>query len=214
MKMTVDSLEFSFPKSFQVIKYDDEIESFKQLSSTMQFRCECEKCPSHKCQKDICDKYSDCTRKREYEGLKGIDLIAIDNNSEILYLIESKDYRKTTSPSVDHIVNEVAKKYRDTLFGIWCGSICERDVKNRNILHLARTKPYGIKFIFHFESPNVPYSSGLFRSVQSDSNKKLVPLKNMERRLREKLQMMKDYVEVCDIDSKSVHKYPWSVSGR
>ena len=134
-------------------------------------------------------------------------------SKKILYIIESKDYRKVSAPPVDHIANEVAKKFRDTLFGIWSGSICEEDTENRNFLYLARTKPYNLQFIFHFESPTVPYNSGLYRASIS-GEKKVVSLLQMQEKLDRLLGPMKNYLMVFDISSKTEKDYPWTVSKR
>jgi len=226
MKINVNSLDFSFPANFDVIKFDDRIESYKNLSSSMQFPCECEKCPSRDCEK--CKQtdwyvYKKCTKYKENEGLKGVDIIAIDLSNN-LYLIESKDYSKFNIKeekekkeeekkeeekykilSINHIADEVAKKFRDTLFAIWCGGICDKNSKNRSILNRIRTQTYKIQFIFHFESPiKKPYKSGLL--------KKIIPITNMQDLLRTKLSVMQNYVKVYDMDSKKLINYPWTVT--
>ena len=215
MKINVDSLDFSFPANFDVIKFDDNILSFKNLSSSMQFPCECFQCPSHNCNHEDCPDFINCDRRKIYEGLKGVDLIAEDKVNNNLYLIESKDYRKFYESDdaksgkklpISHIVDEVIKKFRDTLFGIWCGSICDRDPKTQTFLLLARTKQYNIQFIFHFESPPSPYSSGLYK------NGKAIPITNMQTLLRNKLSVMQNFVNVYDMDCRSTTNYPWTVT--
>ena len=212
-KQVVDSLVFSFPKDFQVVKYD-ELESYKRLGSSMQFKCECEKCPSRTCSSSGkgCDSQDKCHRRRQNEGLKGVDLVATDTSA--LYLIEAKDYRKNEKPPTSHIVDEVAKKFRDTLFGIWCGSHCEGDKATRQFLHLARTRPHQLAFIFHFESPLTLYPSGFYRKNLSEQRGKVVGLTTVCELLRKKLGPMGDYVNVVDMDYLShegSQQYRWTV---
>ncbi len=209
MKQQVDTLSFAFPTHFHGLKYDDDLASFKQLSASMQFACECVKCPSRHCTKGDCDDFQACNKRRTNEGLKGVDLLVSDTHGT-LFLIEAKDYRETVNPPMDHIVDEVAKKFRDTLFGIWCGSLCETDGVHKNFLHLARTRPYSLAFVFHFESSAAPYRTGLFRH-SSNGMTKVVSLTSMKQRLKQKLGPMRDYVMVCDTESRN---YPWTVSER
>lgn len=192
MEILVDSLKFSFPPGYEVIKYD-ECSSYKKFSSAFQLKCECEQCPSHDCQGEACVDFSKCELRQKTVGLKGVDLVAKTSNS--LYLIESKDYRKNDNPPVDHIIMEVVKKFRDTLFGIWCGSFCEIDHKKMSFFDKSRRTKLDLKFYFHFESPLLPYKSGLFRS-----STKAVPTGTVLERLKQKMGPMKDFVFVTDMD--------------
>ena len=210
--MEVDSLDFLFPTHFMVAKYDDDFTSFKQLSSSMQFECECSLCPSHSCKKKSCPSFQYCNRQRQNEGLKGVDIIALDDKQKMLFLIEAKDYRKEHNPPVDHIVAEVVKKFRDTLFGIWCGSLCETEKDKNGFLRLTRTKPFSLSFVFHFESPLVPYRTGLHRkSLTGDS--KVVSLTTLKQRLMQKLGPMKNYVTVCNMETTN-NNCAWTVTER
>jgi len=130
---------------------------------------------------------------------------ALVNNLEEKKEEEKKEEEKYKILSINHIADEVAKKFRDTLFAIWCGGICDKNSKNRSILNRIRTQTYKIQFIFHFESPiKKPYKSGLL--------KKIIPITNMQDLLRTKLSVMQNYVKVYDMDSKKLINYPWTVT--
>ena len=202
--MKVDSLEFLFPDGCQAWKYDEFL-FFKRLSNAFQFRCECEQCPSRECRKVNCPDFGSCSRRKTYDGLKGIDLIL--QQAHALILIEVKDYRKQTNPPLEHIADEVAKKFRDTLFGLWTGSIFSDLDEERNRLHAWRAASQDIRLIFHFESPRVPYSSGLYPQGQ------LVPLELMTRMLKRRLGPWGSKLEVVNAETLRAHRahFGWSV---
>ena len=199
MDVDVDTLKFCFPPQYKCVKYD-KCDSFNKLSSAFQMPCECIQCPSQNCKKGKCKDFKNCLRGKTNEGLKGVDLLATDGT--VLYLIESKDYRSTAKPPTDHIVMEVAKKFRDSLFGVWCGSFCESDVSKLTFFENIRRKKLVLKFYFHFESPSTPYPSGLFRATGSRGGvkTKTVPLIVMLDKLKQKMGPMGDYVFVGDMD--------------
>lgn len=128
----------------------------------------------------------------------------IAKNSSAVFLIESKDYRQNPTPPVDHIVNEVAKKFRDTLFGIWSGTLLGQNDDEERFLNGVLNAASQVNFIFHFESPIAPYASGFIR------NNKVVPLVNMQQSLEIKLGKLKNYLKVVDIDQPS--QCPWTVT--
>ena len=203
--MDVHSLKFTFEQPENAIKFDEQ-KGFQQLSTAFQMECECLQCGSHKCSKKGCSDYDKCTRKKKNEGLKGVDILF--KTPEFLYLIEAKDYRKCVNPPTDHIILEVAKKFRDTLFGVWCIGFISADESCKDFLKKIRMEDISIKFVFHFESPVVPYSSGLY-----GSKRKIVPLLDIQEKLAQKLGPMKDYLHVVDMDAMAIPStaYSWKV---
>ena len=202
--MDVDSLIFTFEQPEDAIKFD-ELKEFQKLSTAFQIECECIQCGSHTCAKKGCRDYDKCARKKKNEGLKGVDILF--KTSECLYLIEAKDYRKCVNPPTDHIILEVAKKFRDTLFGVWCVGFISADESCKNFLKKIRMEDIGIEFIFHFESPTTPYRSGLH-----GPKNKIVPLLDIQEKLAQKLVPMKDCLRVVDMDAMAVStKYSWTV---
>ena len=199
MDVDVDTLKFCFPPQYELVKYD-ECDSFNKLSSAFQMPCECIRCPSRTCPREKCKKINTCHRHKTNEGLKGVDILATDGT--ILYLIESKDYRRIDKPPTDHIVMEVAKKFRDSLFGVWCGSFCESDASKLIFFDNIRRKKLVLKFYFHFESPSTPYPSGFFRASGSNGGvkSKTVPLTTVLYRLKQKMGPLGDYVFAGDMD--------------
>lgn len=212
MDVDVDTLKFCFPPQYKCVKYD-ECDSFNKLSSAFQMPCECIQCPSQNCQKGRCKDFNNCHRRKKNEGLKGVDILAADGT--VLYLIESKDYRSNVKPPVDHIVMEVAKKFRDSLFGVWCGSFCESDNAKQTFFDDIRRKKLAVKFYFHFESPPTPYPSGFFRATGSHGGvkTKTVSLITMLARLKQKMGPMGDCVFVGDMDKmrQDPASFEWKV---
>lgn len=198
MEYKIDSLTFKFPDEYSVIKYDDQSKSLKMFQDKFQMPCECVQCPSHSCSKK-CKDYSSCNHQKTKTGMKAVDIIAYKENT--LNIIESKDYRKYPEyhtekpiPPVEHIAMEVAKKFRDTLFCVWCGSVCDSEASSiRTFLENCRTKA-SITFFFHFESPTIPYRSGLYRAD------KAVPLQIMSDAIKKIMGPMADKVFISDID--------------
>lgn len=204
--MKVDSLDFSYDaKSWTACKFD-ELSFFKKAGIFFQYECECIQCGSHNCQKKTCVHFNICTRKQKQEGLKGVDVLL--KNDRDLYLIEMKDYRKTVKPPIDHIVSEVAKKFRDSLFVLWCASIAADDPQERRLADEVRRKQLSLTFVFHFESPVPPYASGLFspqRGVQS--------LSGVYEKLKRKMQFMLGHVFITDMAhlQSEPNSFPWKV---
>ena len=135
--------------------------------------------------------------------MKGVDLVAYDG--KFLNLIESKDYRKNSNPPVDHIVWEVVKKFRDTLYGVWCGSICEPSGKIQTFLEHCRKGNLTLQFFFHFESPLTPYPSGFHKSsgaqeIGGARKTKAVSSVTICEAIKRKMGPMKEYVFVTDMD--------------
>ena len=203
--MDVDSLKFTFELPENAKKFDAQ-KTFQQLSTAFQLECECVQCGSHSCPKKECKDYSICKRQKKNEGLKGVDVLY--KTSDCLYLIEAKDYRKESTPPIDHIILEVAKKFRDTLFGVWCIGFISADESCKDFLKKIRMEDISIRFVFHFESPVVPYSSGLY-----GSKRKIVPLLDIQEKLAQKLGPMKDYLHVVDMDAMAIPStaYSWKV---
>jgi len=197
MEYIVDTLKFCFPAGYTVIKYDDNCTSLKEFQSNFQMPCECVQCPSRSCSKK-CKDYSNCNHRKNNTGMKAVDVIAYKGNT--LNVIESKDYREYSKyhpddpiPPVEHIAMEVAKKFRDTLFVVWCGSICDSEANVRALFEKCREKD-SLKFFFHFESPATPYPSGVY------SANKAVSLKNMSDAIKKIMGPMADNVFISDMD--------------
>lgn len=205
--MRVDSLEFIYDDAlgFTACKFD-ELSFFKKASSAFQTKCECLKCASSSCPEEACDDYLKCNKKKTFEGLKGVDVLLQNNNT--LFLIEMKDYRKCSILPIDHIVSEVAKKFRDTLYVLWCGSQKDEEDDEKRLADSARRKKLGLSFVFHFESPEPAYASGLFSSRRG-----VIALSSVRDKLAKKLGYMSTHLYVIDMAAMrhSPDLLPWKV---
>ena len=177
MKVTVDkSLTFDFPKEFEVLKWDDG-EVHKRLSRAWQFACLCGEWPSHTCtkktrKKSSCPRHLTCKVSR-FDGFKAVDLVCRKGGD--LYLVEVKDFNpspKAVAPDfnqdhvLSHYVMSVAKKFRDTVFALFCGSFMSDPAVRAEAgsARRMRTNVTALRFVFHFESPKAPYKTSLFPS--------------------------------------------------
>ncbi len=226
--MRIDgTLDFCFPAEknpdadHRVVAFD-KLHFYHRLANTWAFECECEKCPSHGCVKNPadCQEAPGC-RVVSKNGLKAVDAVYWSDPN--LYLIEVKDFSvvssvrsvKTSDFSrlrvVRHYRDSVAKKFRDTIFAIWCGGLMndKRDAGMQRVLQELRRRSKTVLFVFHFESPKVPYKSGFYRKQQAF---RCVDMKeSLQKVLGENLA---PYLSVIDLNWMSQHKdaFPWSVS--
>lgn len=177
MTVVVDkSLTFDFPSGFEVVKWDDG-EAHERMSQAWQFACACSECPSHTCTKksrktSSCPRHSSCKVGRR-EGLKAVDLVCLEGDR--LYLVEVKDFNASSKAdppdfTQDHILSHyvvaVAKKFRDSIFSLFCCSFqrppdaCAETAFSGRLRAAAKE----LVFVFHFESPKVAYKTSLYPS--------------------------------------------------
>ena len=167
--------------------------------------CECINCASHKCPKELCNSFQCCTRKRAKEGMKGVDILL--QKGDDLYLIEMKDYRKNPSPPTDHIASEVAKKFRDSLFVLWCAGIAAEKEDEKRLADSVRRRPLNLHFVFHYESPMPAYATGLFSPKSG-----VLSLSTVSQKLKEKMSFMKEHLRIMNNDAlKNNPDLPWKV---
>jgi len=222
MQMLVDkSLVFNFPRSFFVLKWDDSF-THMSLSNHWQFPCECAACPSHQCtpkRRNAGCSVSGVCRAHVKDGLKSVDLVAeggVSGNE--LYLIEVKDFTslpnevaKNFNLCLAHYSMTVAKKFRDTLFSLWCGSLLKpssESVSEQTFARRCRTKSGNMALVFHFESPLVGYKTGLFKG------KKAVSLDLVRQRLFSYTgPEIGQWLQVVDCESmaRNAETFPWTV---
>ena len=202
--MIVDSFKVSYDNNMKAHKFDD-LPTFKELSGPFQFPCECVKCESHSCKKSACPSFDKCTRHKKNESLKGVDVVLHDDAE--LFLIEFKDYRTVEIPPVEHIISEVAKKFRDSIYVIWIGSCCASNSDDQVFFDKIRRKQLSLSFIFHFESANPRYTSGLY------AGNHVLAHSLIEKKLQSMLGPMKNFLRVINIETinNNSTSFKWKV---
>lgn len=217
------SIDFTFPPSgrdSQPSRYVllDKSNSYKLLSNAWQFECECMICPTHQCtpkrRKVSCAEKETC-KAHPKTGLRAVDIAWFADRR--LYLIEVKDFNRPNAavqtnfgnPQVlCHYLQSVARKFRDSLFAIWCGGCmasAASGTETEDLSHIRRMAD-SISFVFHIEVPLVPYKSGFF------SNQKVISLSTIRVKLGQYLGAeLVDWLKVVDIDEmkKSSGILPW-----
>jgi hypothetical protein len=105
---------------------------------------------------------------RMWSGIKAVDLIAIE--SQVIWLIEAKDYRQQSRTKAIDLADEVAKKVVYTLAAMLPAKV---NASNTSERHFAEevTKGQRLRVILHLEQP--VKSSKLFPRAIDPSNVQL-----------------------------------------
>lgn len=120
--ITENHLIFVFPEHWEAAKYDDWTYYRKQFQNT-------------------------------FGGAKGVDIVAISPPpSEVLWLIEIKDYRNSNHGLPSQLPETIARKVRDTLAGLVAAKFNADDVTEKRFAEKA-LKMKDIRLIFHLEQP-------------------------------------------------------------
>ena len=109
---------------------------------------------------------------------------------------------------LSHYLQSVSRKFRDSLFAIWCGGCMAAGASGRESLDLSyiRRLADSISFVFHIEVPQVPYKSGFF------PKQKVISLSIIRSKLGQYLGAeLVDWLKVVDIDEmkNSSGLLPW-----
>lgn len=218
-----DSIDFAFPPSGRDLQPSrcvllDKCNSYKVLSNAWQFECECKNCPTHRCapkRRDAsCAEKVTC-RAHPRTGLQAVDVVWFADRR--LYLIEVKDFNRPGAmalanfgnPQVlSHYLQSVSRKFRDSLFAIWCGGYMAAGAIGKESLNLSciRRLADSISFVFHIEVPLVSYKSGFF------PKQKVISLSTIRSKLGQYLGgELVDWLKVVDIDEMKLSSgiLPW-----
>jgi hypothetical protein len=89
-------------------------------------------------------------------GTKAVDVVAVDNVSRTLWLIEAKDFRTYAREKKLPIPQELAEKVRGTLACLMAGraNAGATGDDNTDSLWANALRERRIRFIFHYEQPN------------------------------------------------------------
>ena len=138
--------------------------------------------------------------------MKAVDLIAMNPDDGLLYLIESKDYRSHIRQKAEPPSDEFVHKVLDTLTGILPTALCcKRDVNGRHadaqeeILHRQLHEAQKMRLVFQFEQPQK--RSKLFPRAYDPAD--------MQSIIRRELGMIDPHALV--IDANTQRKVPWTV---
>lgn len=219
--MRIDqSLDFAFRAGDRLVEWDKGV-VHSQLGCAWQFGCSCAKCPRNSCKpkkRDSSCVHAATCRAHPKDGLQAVDVACLSGG--ILYLIEVKDFgnpaaRKpqnlSDAQTLRHYINSVAKKFRDTVFAIWCGSAVVFNKKGAATADAIRMRRNSrrLKFVFHVELPKVAYASGLY------SKGSAVTLVNLKQALDLVMGCeLSRILAVVDMKWMSTHPtvFPWTVS--
>ncbi len=89
---------------------------------------------------------------RMWNGIKGIDLLAVDPQDKTVWMIEVKDYRQAQRTKSIDLAEEIARKVADTLAALLPAKI---HASNRGERELAKTALAGknLRVVLHLEQP-------------------------------------------------------------
>ncbi len=97
--------------------------------------------------------------REKFQGLvpetKAVDIVAFDPRSQVLWLIEAKDYTtERRSRAKPPIWDEVAAKARDTLAGIFATALCGQEEEQALAQMFLRAT--SVRVVLHLEQPTNP----------------------------------------------------------
>ena len=164
-KIAVDSRTFCFDDSWLVMKYDETPFYKNHLRNSKGLK----------------------------KSLKGVDLIAFDQRTRELFLIESKDYRVHKREKKTPLEEEFFKKVLDTLTGILPTCLCSVSrVNGEDVLNKSVTRAKKIRLVFQLELSLTPDV-----------------LANLQIKLRQELRIFDPHVLV--INSNNQYRVAWNV---
>lgn len=169
----VDSRTFTFPDGWLVMKYDET--------------------PYYK------NKFQGIIRGGR-EGMKAVDLIAMNKRNGVMYLIESKDYRVNQRKKKIPPYEEFIQKVLDTLTGLIPTALCSDTFNDgEDLLREQLKKAKKLRLVLHFEQPKSPSKL---------NPRKYDPL-DIQGKIRSKLRSIDPHVLV--IDERTHNKVVWSI---
>lgn len=130
-------------------------------------------------------------------GIKAMDLIAIDGSTT--WLIEVKDYRLAeTPPSTSDLVEKVVKKAFNTLAAMLPAQVHASDPNERQFAQQVN-KATQLRVVLHIELPQI--DSTLFHSA--------IVRANVQQKLRQKIKPIDPHPQV--VASSAMNGLDWQV---
>lgn len=186
INITVDqSLHFHFEDDWKVVQYDE----------TDYYKTHLKNQHSWKKSKK---------RTSVTDGLKGVDLVALQPQDNILYLIECKDYREYPRKKEQHPVEEFCQKTLDTLAGLLPAALCgiPGNAETKTLKTVVR-RAEQLRLVLHFEQAKTEdklWSRGAY------------DIADLQQKLRGLLKAIDPYTLVVDMDTlPNTAKVNWTV---
>jgi hypothetical protein len=173
--INVDSRTFDFPDEWLVVKYD-EIPYYTT-------------------------KFQNPSKGKLKPEMKAVDLIALgkSGNEQVMYMIESKDYRVHRRTKDMPPAEEFIHKVLDTLTGMIPAALCGDGSPNEIVLRNQLCKATKLRLVFQFEQP--AKHSKLFPRAFDPAD--------IQTKIRAELRSIDPHALVIDADSQG--KVAWSV---
>ncbi len=136
---------------------------------------------------------------RMWNGIKAVDLIAVDPAANSLWLIEVKDYRVNQRTKPSDLGEEVALKVFDTLAGMLPAKVHANDVAEQNMAIHALSCKY-LRVVLHLEQPR-KHSKLFPRSIDPA---------NLQQKIRQLVKPIDAHPRVVEI--ASMDRLSWTTT--
>lgn len=133
-------------------------------------------------------------------GSKAADILCLDEDRRVVWLIEIKDYRRYQREKDSDLWDEVAVKMRDTLSGLAAAYANAHDEGEKDFARRA-IETGAWRVVLHLEQPD----------ASSRLRPKAMEPANVQLKLSQKLKAVDPHLVVMDMGGALENNVPWTV---